>query len=94
MSPASGQNPTTSAARDTLPWLRALVREVLRLPESEDVDARTLRELNARSVQVVALQFRIVQDTSVTVEMAELVGGTSIADIAALIDVRRSTADG
>jgi hypothetical protein len=94
MSPASGRNPTTSAAQDTLPWLRTLVREVLRLPESEDVDARTLRELSARSVQVVALQFRILQDTSVTVEIAELVGGTSVADIAALIDVRRPTADG
>ena len=77
----------------TLPWLRTTVREVLRLPESEDVDTRTLRELGARSVQVVALQFRILQETSVNVEMHELVGGSPIADIATLIDVRRPTAE-
>lgn len=77
----------------TLSWLRTLVREVLRLPESEAVDTRTLRELGTRSLQVVALQFRILQETSVQVEMTELVGGSSIADLATLIDLRRPVSE-
>ncbi|WDV56933.1 acyl carrier protein [Streptomyces coeruleorubidus] len=75
----------------TLPGLRTMVREVLQLPESEDVDMRTLRELGAGSLQAVALQFRILEETSVNVEMADLVGGSRVADIATLIDERRST---
>lgn len=77
----------------TLLWLRTTVREVLQVPESDDVDTRTLSELGAGSLQAVALQFRILQETSVNVEMDELVGGTQIADIATLIDVRRPTAE-
>lgn len=76
----------------TLPRLRTMVRDVLQLPESEDIDMRTLRELGAGSLQTVALQFRILQETSVNVEMGELVGGSHIADIATLIDVRRPPA--
>ncbi|HEV2343202.1 MAG TPA: acyl carrier protein [Actinocrinis sp.] len=76
----------------TLPRLRTMVRDVLQLPESEDIDMRTLRELGAGSLQTVALQFRILQETSVNVEMEELVGGSHIADIATLIDVRRPPA--
>lgn len=75
-----------------LPWLRATVREVLRLHESEDVDSRTLLELGARSVQVVALQFRIIQEAAVNLEVSELVGDSSIADIAAVIDNGRPSA--
>ena len=73
----------------TLPRLRTIVRDVLQLPESEDVDTRALRELGAGPLQVVALQFRILQETSVTVEMTELVGGARVADLATLIDARR-----
>lgn len=76
----------------TLPRLRTMVRDVLQLPESEDIDMRTLRELGAGSLQTVALQFRILQETSVNVEMEELVGGSHVADIATLIDVRRPPA--
>lgn len=85
------QETNVGAGPATLPWLRTTVREVLRLPGSEEVDTRALRELGARSVHVVALQFRILQETSVEVEIAELVGGTPVAGIAALIDVRRPT---
>lgn len=94
MRSASGRNGTADVgvAPATLLWLRTMVREVLQLPESEDVDMRTLRELGAGSLQAVALQFRILQETSVNVEMGELVGGSHIADIAALIDMRRPTA--
>jgi hypothetical protein len=76
----------------TLPRLRTIVREVLLLPESEDVDMRTLRELGTGSVQAVAVQFRILQETSVSVGMGELVADTRVADIATLIDARRPTA--
>ncbi|MGH3767198.1 MAG: acyl carrier protein [Pseudonocardiaceae bacterium] len=95
MSSASGQYWIVGdgVGPTTLLWLRTMVREVLQLPESEDVDMWTLRELGARSLQVVALQFRILQETSVNVEMDELVGGSHIADIATLIDVRRPTAE-
>jgi acyl carrier protein len=76
----------------TLPWLRTTVRELLQLPESEDVDKRTLRELGANSLQTLSVQFRILQETSATIEVDELVGGSQIADIATLIDVRKPSA--
>ena len=93
MSSASGQSGIVGVGSATLLWLRTMIREVLQLPESEDVDMRTLRELGAGSLQTVALQFRILQETSVNVEMDELVGGLGIADIAALIDGRRPAAE-
>lgn len=95
MSSAAGQNRTVDVGADpgTLPGLRTMVREVLRLPESEEVDLRTPRELGAGSLQAVALQFRIFEETSVSVDMADLVGGSRIADIAALIDERRPTVE-
>lgn len=72
----------------TLPWLRTIVREFLRLPESDDVDQWTLPELGATSLQAIALQFRVLQETSVKVGMAELAGGSHVAEIAELIDAR------
>jgi acyl carrier protein len=95
VSSASGQDQIVGVGvgPTTLLSLRTMVREVLRLPESEDVDLRTLRELGAGSLHAVALQFRILQETSVNVEMDKLVGGSHIADIAKLIDVRRPTAE-
>lgn len=86
-------NTPTTACVDpaTLQWLRTTVREVVQLPESADVDARTLRELGAGSLHTVALQFRILQETSVTIEMAELVAAPHLADIATLIETRRPT---
>ena len=93
MSSASGQYRIAGVGPSTLLSLRAMVREVLRLPESEDVDSRTLRELGAGSLQAVALQFRILQETSVKVEMDKLIGGSHVADIAELIDVRRPAAE-
>ncbi|ACU75165.1 hypothetical protein Caci_6311 [Catenulispora acidiphila DSM 44928] len=73
----------------TLSRLRIMIRDVLRLPESEEIDHRTLRALGAVSVQVIALQFSILKATSVDVAMSELVGGASVAEIAELIDARR-----
>lgn len=92
MRSAAEQNRIADGGPATLRWLEAVVREVLQLPESDEVDTRTLRELGAGSLQTVALQFRILQETSVTVEITELVGSSHIADLAALIDERRPTA--
>jgi hypothetical protein len=72
----------------TLPSLRTMVREILRLPVTDEIDGRTLRQLGAVSVQVVALQFRIFKETQVRVSMSELVGDAPVADIAVLIDTR------
>ncbi|MET7680647.1 acyl carrier protein [Streptomyces sp. NPDC005423] len=92
MRAASGQDRIAGAGPATLPWLRALVQEILQLPESEVAGTRTLRELGAGSLQTVALQFRILQETSVSVEISELVGDAHLADLATLIDVRRPPA--
>lgn len=75
----------------TLSWLRATVREALRLPESADVDTRTLQELGANSLQAIGLQFRILKETSANVEMEEL-AAAHVAEIATLIDSRRPAA--
>lgn len=90
MNPAAGQDGNVGVDPTTLAWLRAMVREVLRLPESEEVDTRTLRELGARSLHAVALQFRILQECSASIEMDELVGALRVADVATLIDERRA----
>ena len=94
MSSASGQYRTVGdgVGPAALLQLRTIVREILQLPESEDIDLRTLRELGAGSLQTVALQFRILQETSVNVDMGELVGDLHLANLAALIDARRPTA--
>lgn len=84
---------SVDAGLSTLSRLRVMVRDVLRVPESEEIDHRTLRELGAVSVQVIALQFSILKATSVDVAMAELVGGASVAEIAEMIDVRRPAAN-
>lgn len=93
MSTAAGQDRIVPAGAGAgpaaLPALRDLVREILQLPESAEVDSRTLRELGAGSLQAVAVQFRILQETSVSLEMDELVGCSRLDELAALIDARR-----
>lgn len=89
MSSVSAQPQIVDADPTTLSWLGGIVREVLRLPESEEVDTRTLGELGAGSLQVVALQFRVLRESAVNVEIGELVGDSPVADLAALIDARR-----
>ncbi|MCP3755576.1 phosphopantetheine-binding protein [Streptomyces sp. TBY4] len=83
---------SVEAAPTTLSWLQDTVRAALQLSESEEVAARTLRELAATSLQTVGVQYRILQETSVQVEMTELIGDRTIADLALLIDGRRQSA--
>ncbi|MCB5168175.1 phosphopantetheine-binding protein [Streptomyces bambusae] len=83
---------SVDAGPTTLSWLQDTVRGVLQLSGPEEVAARTLRELAATSLQTVGVQYRILQETSVQVEMGELIGDKSIADLALLIDARRQNA--
>lgn len=92
MSSPAAQNQTVDADSTTLTWLGSTVREVLQLPDSEAVDSRTLRDLGAGSLQVVALQFRVLQGSSVNLAIEELVGDAHVADLATMIDARRPTA--
>jgi hypothetical protein len=80
------------AEATTVSWLQTTVREVLQLAESEEVAARTLRELAATSLQTVGVQYRILRESSVQVEMSELIGDATVAELAALIDGRRQSA--
>ncbi|MFE5209763.1 acyl carrier protein [Streptomyces sp. NPDC056600] len=77
------------AEATTASWLQATVREVLQLAESEEVASRTLRELAATSLQTVGVQYRILRERSIQVEMNELIGDATVAELAALIDGRR-----
>ncbi|MFI0929484.1 acyl carrier protein [Streptomyces sp. NPDC021012] len=86
MHKSAGVEPTT------LSWLQTTVREVLQLAESEEVATRTLRELAATSLQTVGVQYRILRETSVQLEMSELIGDASVAELAELIDGRRQSA--
>ncbi|MFF9364201.1 acyl carrier protein [Streptomyces griseoluteus] len=85
-------NKIAGAEPTTLSWLQTTVREVLQLAEDEEVAARTLRDLAATSLQTVGVQYRILRESSVQVEMSELIGDASIAELAALIDGRRQSA--
>ncbi|MFF0429691.1 acyl carrier protein [Streptomyces sp. NPDC004520] len=86
MHKSAGVEPTT------LSWLQTTVREVLQLAESEEVATRTLRELAATSLQTVGVQYRILRESSVQLEMSELIGDASVAELAELIDGRRQSA--
>ncbi|MFE5679253.1 acyl carrier protein [Streptomyces erythrochromogenes] len=83
---------SAGAEPSTLSWLQTTVQEVLQLAEGEEVSARTLRELAATSLQTVGVQYRILRERSVQLEMSELIGDASIAELAALIDGRRQGA--
>nr|WP_245240540.1 phosphopantetheine-binding protein [Streptomyces spiramenti] len=72
--------------------MQTTVREVLRLAESEEVAGRTLRDLAATSLQTVGVQYRVLRESSVQLEMSELVGDATVAELAALIDGRAQNA--
>jgi methionyl-tRNA synthetase len=66
-----------------LPWLSGLVREALRLPETEQVADATLVSLGVESLQAIALQYQILERTGADVTVENLLGDTTIAQLAA-----------
>ncbi|MFD0305219.1 class I tRNA ligase family protein [Streptomyces sp. NPDC127119] len=69
------------APPDQLPWLADLVRGALSLPAGTAVADKTLRELGASSLQVVAVQYQILERLDVDVSMEELHSGRSVAEL-------------
>ena len=68
-----------------LPWLAGLVRAMLRLPEDQAVQDRTLVSLGMESLQAIALQFRILEQTGADVSVEDLLGARDVAELAAFI---------
>lgn len=66
-----------------LPWLSGLVREALRLPETEQVADATLVSLGVESLQAIALQYQILERTGADVTVENLLGDATIAQLAA-----------
>jgi methionyl-tRNA synthetase len=82
------------AGPETLALVTDIVREVLRLPADTDPAGRTLAQLGAGSLQTVALQMRILERTSVSLPIEELIGATDVADLAVRVDrCRRESSD-
>jgi methionyl-tRNA synthetase len=64
---------------DPLPWFADLVRSTLGLPAEAAVADRSLLELGASSLQVVAVQYQIMERLDLDVPMSELLSGRSVA---------------
>ena len=68
-----------------LSCLSGLVREVLRLPEGEQVAGATLVELGINSMQAIALQYQILAGAGADVAVEDLLGDRTVAQLAAFI---------
>ncbi len=68
-----------------LPWLSRLVRDVLRLPDDQPVDDRTLVALGMESLQAIALQYQLMERVGADVSIEDLMGSRDVAGLAALI---------
>ncbi len=68
-----------------LPWLCGLVREAVRLPEDKQVADATLVALGIESMQVIALQYQILERTGADVTVEDLFGDRTVAELAAFL---------
>ncbi|HEX6467750.1 MAG TPA: class I tRNA ligase family protein [Streptosporangiaceae bacterium] len=82
-----GAPPEHSEPSPLAPWLAGQVRELLNLG-GEAIDGRTLVELGMESLQSIALQYKILEATGVDITVEELLGGLTIAELAALVGDR------
>jgi len=76
-----------------LPWLSALVREALQLPEDEQVADATLVALGIKSMQAIALQYQILERTGTDVAVADLLGDRTVRQLAAFVVDSTANAD-
>lgn len=68
-----------------LAWLSGLVRETLRLPGETTVRDGSLTQLGMESLQAIALQYQISEQTGADIRIEDLLGDASVAELAARI---------
>ncbi|MFJ5259390.1 class I tRNA ligase family protein [Streptomyces sp. NPDC088387] len=66
---------------DQLPWFTDLIRTTLGLPADAVVGDRTLHELGASSLQLVAVQYQILERLDVDVPMEELHSERNVTEL-------------
>ncbi|MFE7130841.1 class I tRNA ligase family protein [Streptomyces sp. NPDC057638] len=76
---------TAGAVAAALPWLTDLVRRSLGLPEGAEVAGTSLRALGASSLQLVAVQYQILERYDLDVPLPELLAERSIAALGAYL---------
>ncbi len=77
--------PAPVPAPELLPLLVRLVRETMRLPADQSVAGATLVSLGVESMQAIALQYQIADQTGADVTVAELLGDHTVAELATLV---------
>jgi methionyl-tRNA synthetase len=80
----SGRAGSGRAESDLLAWLSATVAEALALPEGADPDV-SLVALGSTSMQAIALQYQILQRTGLDIAIDDLLGGRTLAELAAAL---------
>jgi methionyl-tRNA synthetase len=78
----NGDQPAASTQPGLLPWLSGLVRQSLRLPETEPVAGATLVSLGIKSMQAIALQYQILEHTGADVPVDDLLGDRTVTELA------------
>jgi methionyl-tRNA synthetase len=78
-------DPAPLAEPERLSWLSGLVRQTLRLAADQPVADATLVSLGAESLQAIALQYQILAATGADVTVQDLLGESTVAQLAALL---------
>lgn len=93
--PRQGAEPDPRpAAEPALPaWLGGLVADTLQLGPDRPIAGSTLLELGAASLHAVVLQYKILEQTGLELSLEDLLGGHTVAQLAALLAERTDTAE-
>ena len=78
-------SPQAGGTDELVSWLSCAVAEALQLPAGAADPGATLLALGSTSMQAIALQYQILQRTGADLALDDLLGGSTIADIAALL---------
>jgi methionyl-tRNA synthetase len=79
-------------AAPVLPWLRTVVRGALQLGDDEPVDDRSLVALGTSSLQLIAVQYQIMEKLGVDMSTDDLLDGSTVAGLAETIGQRAEPA--
>jgi methionyl-tRNA synthetase len=75
-----------------LGWVQRVVRTALQLDDADPIDDRSLMELGLSSLQLIAVQYQIMERLGVDLNSDDLLSAGSVADLAALLARRADPA--